>query len=75
MARKAGRVKTFNPAVLILRNQEYPVEPGILLNLALQQLQLEPERFMAVRGGRLMQPDEELQAGDRVQLVAVIAGG
>lgn len=68
-------MKISNPSILILRKKEYPVEPGIPLKSALLSLDLEPEMFIAVRGGVLMQPDEPLQPGDRVKLIAVIAGG
>lgn len=68
-------VKTSNPPVLILRKQEYPVEPGIPLKEALIFVGLEPELYIAVRDGSLLQPEDMLQPGDRVKLIAVIAGG
>lgn len=60
---------------LIYRNREIPVEPGILLVQALDELELSPEMIIALRAGRLMMADEVIKEGDQIKLISVISGG
>jgi sulfur carrier protein ThiS len=61
--------------LLIFRDQEIPIENGISLLQALQNINLPPEIVMAIRDGRLMMEDEIIQEGDRIKLISVISGG
>jgi len=75
MGPRTGRVKISNPPVLIFRKQEYPVKPGILLMDALKSISLEPEMILAVRDGVVLQAEDILSPGDRIKIIARIAGG
>ena len=63
------------PVIVILRDQEFEVQPGLTLALTLKKLDLLPEMHLALREGNLITEDEVLRDGDRIKLVAVISGG
>ena len=62
-------------AVLIWKQGEYPLPAGISAAEGMRRLGLDPELYIAVRGGEVIPPETILQPGDRVQLIAVMAGG
>jgi sulfur carrier protein ThiS len=61
--------------ILILREQVYPVAPGIDLRTALQKFAIPSEAVLAIRNGERIAEDVILRPGDRVKLVHVISGG
>ena len=62
-------------AVLIWKKEEYPLPAGISAAEGMGRLGLDPELYIAVRSGEVIPSETILQPGDRVQLIAVMAGG
>ncbi len=62
-------------AILILRDKEYEVRPGMSLLDALKKSNIVPESVIAIRDGEMITEDEILKDGDKIKLVAVISGG
>ena len=61
--------------MLILRNKEYEVRPGMTLLSALQKIGVLPESVIATRAGELIEEDEILKDGEIIKLIAAISGG
>ncbi len=62
-------------AVMILRNQKFPVKPGMTVRKALQKLNIEPDSVLITRNGELITDDEIIIENDLIKLVPVISGG
>jgi sulfur carrier protein len=60
---------------LILRKQEYEIQPGMTLHHALEKINISRESVIATRNGEIITDDEILREGDVIKLVAVISGG
>jgi len=60
---------------IILRDEEYQVDGGMMLIHALEKIDVQPESVIGTRDGELITEDEILQEGDVIKLVAVISGG
>nr|WP_290665277.1 MoaD/ThiS family protein [Ardenticatena sp.] len=60
---------------VVLRRQEWEVEPGMTAKQLLQHLGLNPQSYLVTVNGELVSEDTRLQPGDFVRLVAVISGG
>ncbi len=58
-----------------LRNEEYHLPGPITVREALKELGLTPETHLALREGKLLDPDEILIENDTLKLVANISGG
>ncbi len=58
-----------------LRKQKWEVEPGQSARKIMEELGLDPESFLTLRNGELVDDSVYLQAGDHLRLVAVISGG
>jgi sulfur carrier protein ThiS len=61
--------------LVTLRKQKWEVEPGKTARQIMESLDLNPESFLTLRNGQLVDDSERLQAGDHLRLVAVISGG
>jgi len=61
--------------LVTLRKQKWEVEPGKTARKIMQELDLNPENFLTIRNGELVDDSVRLQAGDTLKLVAVISGG
>ena len=66
-----NKIKT----ILIKRNKEYEIKPGMTLNAALKIANILPETVLATRNGELILEDEIIKDGDKIILVDVISGG
>jgi sulfur carrier protein ThiS len=62
-------------ATLILRDQEYQVEAGTTIIYALVRLGIDIRIVSPMRDGKLISVQENLQDGDVIKLVPIIAGG
>ncbi len=58
-----------------LRKQKWEVEPGKSARKIMEELDLNPENFLTIRNGELVDESVRLKAGDHLKLVAVISGG
>jgi len=63
------------PVILILRDKQFEVKPGMMLLDALKKSNILPESVIATRDGEMILDDEILTEGDVVKLIAVISGG
>ena len=63
------------PVILILRDKQFEVKPGMMLLDALKKSNILPESVIATRDGEMILDDEILKEGDVVGLIAVISGG
>lgn len=61
--------------LVTLRKQKWEVEPGKSARKIMEELDLNPENFLTIRNGDLVDDSVRLQAGDHLRLVAVISGG
>jgi len=61
--------------LVTLRKQSWEVAPGQTARQILASLDLNPERFLLIRNGEIVQEDVRLQAGDHLKLAAFISGG
>jgi sulfur carrier protein ThiS len=61
--------------ILILRDQEFEVRPGMTLLDALKKNDILPEGVLCTRDGELIAEDDILKDGDVIKLIAVISGG
>jgi len=61
--------------LVTLRKQKWEVEPGKSARRIIEELDLNPENFLTLRNGELVDDSVRLQAGDHLRLVAVISGG
>jgi len=62
-------------AIIILRNKEYEIKPGMTLRMGLIKNNILPETVLAIRNGELITDDEIVRDGDVIKLVSVISGG
>ncbi len=60
---------------LVFRNNQWEVRPGMTIEAALKQLQIEPEAVLPTIKDTLVTTDYILRDGDVVRLVAVVSGG
>lgn len=60
---------------LIYRKQEYHYTAGLSVAQALEKLDLSPETHLVVRAGLLLKPDDILNDGDVIKVIAAFAGG
>ncbi len=58
-----------------LRKQKWEVEPGKSARQVIQELGLNPENYLTIRNGELVDDSVRLRAGDHLKLAAVISGG
>lgn len=63
------------PAKLTLRDKTYEVESGLAIREALIKIGLEPQLYLAVRGGKLVTEDQTLLEDDKIKLVMIVSGG
>ena len=63
------------PVILILRDKQFEVKPGMMLLDALKKSNILPESVIATRDGEMILDDEILTEGDVVKLITVISGG
>jgi len=61
--------------ILILRNKEYEVRPGMTLLDALKKNDILSEGVLCTRAGELITEDEILKDGDVIKLISAISGG
>jgi sulfur carrier protein ThiS len=61
--------------LVTLRKQKWEVEPGKSARRIMEELDLNPENYLTLRNGELVDDSVRLQAGDHLRLVAVISGG
>ena len=60
---------------IITRDKEISVKCNRPLYRIMQDLQLSPQAFLAVRNGELLTADERILEGEVVELIAVVSGG
>ena len=58
-----------------LRKQKWEVEPGKSARQVMEALGLNPENFLTIRNGQLVDDSTRLKAGDHLKLAAIISGG
>lgn len=63
------------PARLILRDKEYEVSSGTTILYALVKIGIDVRVVRPMRGGELIDLQEQLQDGDIINLVPLISGG
>jgi sulfur carrier protein ThiS len=63
------------PVILILRDKQYEVKPGMTLRHSLIKIDVPPETVLAIREGEMITEDEILKDGEVIKLIAVISGG
>ena len=61
--------------LVTLRKQKWEVEPGKSARRIIEELDMNPENYLTLRNGELVDDSVRLQAGDHLRLVAVISGG
>ncbi len=61
--------------LVTLRKQKWEVEPEQSARQVLASLDLDPERFLLILNGEMVQEDAWLRAGDHLKLAAIISGG
>ena len=61
--------------LVTLRKQKWEIEPGKSARQIMKDLGLNPENFLTIRNGELVDDSVRLQAGDHLKLVAIISGG
>lgn len=64
-----------SPIRITYQNQTFEFEPPLTLQEALERLGITPEAVLAIRGGELIESEVQLNKGDEVRLISVIAGG
>ncbi len=62
-------------ATLTLRDKTYEVDSGFTIREALIKIGLEPQLYIAVRGGKLVTEDQSLLEDDKIKLVMIVSGG
>lgn len=62
-------------AILVLRKHEYTVKAGQTVRHALEQIGMDSDTVLAVRGKELITDDELVRPGEVIRLVNVISGG
>jgi sulfur carrier protein ThiS len=61
---------------LLLRKQKFEIEEEqITVKEALERLELSPQRYLVVKGEKLLGEEDVLVDGDVVRIAAVISGG
>ncbi len=60
---------------IVLRDRQWKVEPGKSARAVMKELGLNPESYLVVRNGQLVDDGTVFAGGDQVKLVAVISGG
>ncbi len=63
------------PAIIKTRDSEISVKGNRPLYRIMQDLQLSPQAFLAVRNGELLTADERILEDEVVELIAVVSGG
>jgi len=61
--------------IVTLRKQKWEVEPGQSARRVMEELGLNPENYLTIRNGELVDDSVRLKAGDHLKLAAVISGG
>lgn len=62
-------------ATLKTREKEIIVQGNRPLYRIMEDLQLSPQAYLAVREGTLLTGDERVEEGNVVELIAVVSGG
>lgn len=60
---------------VLMRNREVAVRSGMTVRDTMLKLDLDPEAWLAVRNGRLINEAMLTVSGDTIKLVPVISGG
>jgi sulfur carrier protein ThiS len=61
---------------LLLRKEKFEIEEEhITVREALERLELSPQRYLVVKGEKLLGEEDVLQDGDVVRIAAMISGG
>ncbi len=60
---------------IVLRDRAWEVDPGKSARAVMKELGLNPESYLVVRNGQLVDDSTVFRGGDQVKLVAVISGG
>jgi sulfur carrier protein ThiS len=63
------------PAVMILRDKQYEVRPGMTVRDALAKIGISAESVLATRQGELINEEEIVLEDDVIRLISVISGG
>ncbi len=61
--------------LVTLRKQRWEVEPGKTARQIMEDLGLNPENYLTMINGQLVDDSTRLKPGDHLKLVAVISGG
>ncbi|HAF62455.1 MAG TPA: hypothetical protein DCK95_09025 [Anaerolineaceae bacterium] len=61
--------------IIKTREQEFTDRGSRPLYRIMQDLQLSPQAYLAVRDGVLLTGDERIEDGDVVELISVVSGG
>ncbi len=57
------------------RNKEWEVEGGKTVRQVIEELGLDPEAVLAVKGKKLLNEETVIEDEDEIKLIAVISGG
>ena len=60
---------------VIYRDKTWEIKPGSTVRHIIEKAGLNPESFLAVRDGKLINEATLTQDGDIIKLVAVVSGG
>jgi len=63
------------PAIIKTREKEISVKGNRPLYRIMEDLQLSPQAYLAVRNGVLLTADERVLENEVVELIAVVSGG
>jgi sulfur carrier protein ThiS len=67
--------QTSDKVLVTLRKERWQVEPGKTARQVMQELDLNPENYLTMINGQLVDDSTRLKPGDHLKLVAVISGG
>jgi len=63
------------PVIIKTREQELADRGNRPLYRIMQDLQLSPQTYLAIRDGVLLTGDERIMDGDVIELISVVSGG
>lgn len=61
--------------IVTLRKEQWEAEPGKTARQIIEERGLNPENFLTMINGQLVDDSTRLKPGDHLKLVAVISGG
>lgn len=62
-------------AIIIHKKKEYQIAPGITIQAAMEEINIQPKSVIPIYKGELAKLDMIINEGDTIRLVGVISGG